>query len=233
MAEPAFYAYAYPEPAGFADRPVRPKGARYHTALREFVLPYDVVRTAADPDAALLDFCQIHVRERRRSRPLGPRRPRAVMKSERQRMTAGEMYDPMDAELAAGRGLAGALPGAQRHAARRSRRSGEDILRRLLGRGRRDSWCSPPSSATTDSNVELGERVFFNFNCVMLDVCPVRIGTSRSSVPAVQILTSDAPPRCGTAPTARSSASPSRSAPMCGWAAGRSFCLECGSARGP
>jgi len=58
MAEPAFYAYAYPEPAGFADRPVRPKGARYHTALREFVLPYDVVRTAADPDAALLDFCQ-------------------------------------------------------------------------------------------------------------------------------------------------------------------------------
>jgi hypothetical protein len=58
MAEPAFYAYAYPEPAGFADRPVRPKGARYHTDLREFVLPYDVVRTAADPDAALLDFCQ-------------------------------------------------------------------------------------------------------------------------------------------------------------------------------
>ena len=54
----AFYAYAYPEPAGFADRPVRPKGARYHTALRQFVLPYDVVRTAADPDAALLDFCQ-------------------------------------------------------------------------------------------------------------------------------------------------------------------------------
>ncbi|HVK01297.1 MAG TPA: DUF5996 family protein, partial [Gemmatimonadales bacterium] len=58
MAEPAFYAYAYPEPAGFADRPVRPQGARYHTDLREFVLPYDVVRTAADPDAALLDFCQ-------------------------------------------------------------------------------------------------------------------------------------------------------------------------------
>ena len=58
MAEPAFYAYAYPEPAGYADRPVRPQGARYHTVLREFVLPYDVVRTAADPDAALLDFCQ-------------------------------------------------------------------------------------------------------------------------------------------------------------------------------
>jgi hypothetical protein len=51
----AFYSYAYPEPAGFRDRPVTP-GARFDAKLGEFVLPYDTVRTAADPDALLLDF---------------------------------------------------------------------------------------------------------------------------------------------------------------------------------
>jgi len=56
--EPAFYAYAYPEPDGYARHPAAPAGARYDTTLREFVLPYESVRDAADPDAALLDFFQ-------------------------------------------------------------------------------------------------------------------------------------------------------------------------------
>jgi hypothetical protein len=56
--EGTFYAYAYPEPPGFADVPVRPAAARYDAALGEFVLPYEAVRTAADPDATLLDFLQ-------------------------------------------------------------------------------------------------------------------------------------------------------------------------------
>jgi hypothetical protein len=51
----AFYSYAYPEPAGFRDCPVTP-GAGYNAALGEFILPYDTVRGAADPDAMLLDF---------------------------------------------------------------------------------------------------------------------------------------------------------------------------------
>jgi len=51
----AFYSYAYPEPAGFRDRPVT-QGARFDTTLGEFILPYDSVRTAAEPDAVLLDF---------------------------------------------------------------------------------------------------------------------------------------------------------------------------------
>lgn len=54
--EPLFYAYAYPEPPGFADAPVGQEGAYYHPELREFVLPYDAVRTAANPDATLLEF---------------------------------------------------------------------------------------------------------------------------------------------------------------------------------
>jgi hypothetical protein len=51
----AFYSYAYPEPAGFRERPL-PPGARFETALGEFILPYETVRTAPDPDALLLGF---------------------------------------------------------------------------------------------------------------------------------------------------------------------------------
>jgi hypothetical protein len=55
---PAFYAYAYPEPAGFAEAPVRPDGAFYSADFREFILPYARVREAVEPDAALLEFLQ-------------------------------------------------------------------------------------------------------------------------------------------------------------------------------
>src|SRR6185312_531420 len=54
----AFYCYAYPEPAGFRTSAVRPEAASFSEALGEFLLPYDAVRQAADPDAALLGFLQ-------------------------------------------------------------------------------------------------------------------------------------------------------------------------------
>jgi hypothetical protein len=53
---PAFYSYAYPEPAGYKDAAVRPSGASYNPDLREFILPYDVVRTAESPDEVLMEF---------------------------------------------------------------------------------------------------------------------------------------------------------------------------------
>ncbi|MGC9964294.1 MAG: DUF5996 family protein [Syntrophobacteraceae bacterium] len=53
---PAFYAYAYPEPEGFDRYPVQPEEAYYHPDLREFILPYDAVRTAESPDETLLSF---------------------------------------------------------------------------------------------------------------------------------------------------------------------------------
>jgi hypothetical protein len=56
--QPYFYAYAYPEPAGFRDYPVAPQEAFYSQDLREFLLPYEAVRTATDPDGVLLEFCQ-------------------------------------------------------------------------------------------------------------------------------------------------------------------------------
>jgi len=58
LQQAAFYSYAYPEPAGYADRPVRPDGAHYSRELREFILPYEAVRGAVDPDAAVLAFAQ-------------------------------------------------------------------------------------------------------------------------------------------------------------------------------
>jgi hypothetical protein len=56
--EPAYYAYMVPEPAGFATAAVQPAAAAYSRELGEFILPYEAVRTAADPDAVLLDFAQ-------------------------------------------------------------------------------------------------------------------------------------------------------------------------------
>ena len=56
--EGVFYAYAYPQPPGFQDAPVAPEGARWDDDLAEFVLPYELVRTAPDPDAALMAFLQ-------------------------------------------------------------------------------------------------------------------------------------------------------------------------------
>ena len=55
---PAFYSYAYPEPPGFRTARVRPNAAFFSEALGEFILPYDAVRNAAQPDQALLDFLQ-------------------------------------------------------------------------------------------------------------------------------------------------------------------------------
>jgi hypothetical protein len=56
--EPLFFCVAYPEPPGFRKAGVKPSGAHYHEALQEFVLPYEHVRQAQSPDAAVLDFFQ-------------------------------------------------------------------------------------------------------------------------------------------------------------------------------
>jgi hypothetical protein len=58
MPTPVFYSYAYPEPAGFSEAKVPPDAAFYESKLREFILPYEAVRTAKKPDEVLLDFAQ-------------------------------------------------------------------------------------------------------------------------------------------------------------------------------
>jgi maltose O-acetyltransferase len=109
--------------------------------------------------------------------------------SERQKMLAGELYDPFDAELVStrerARDLCQAL-NATREADQEVRRR---ILSELFGKGGETVWMQPPFYCDYGSNIELGERVFFNFNCVVLDVCPVRIGDYTLFGPAVQIYT--------------------------------------------
>jgi hypothetical protein len=58
MPEPIFYSYAYPEPRGFSDAKVEPSFANYNPQLKEFVLPYEQMRQAESPDAALLQFAR-------------------------------------------------------------------------------------------------------------------------------------------------------------------------------
>jgi hypothetical protein len=56
--EPLFYSYAYPEPSGYAKSTIAPAGACFNTQLGEYVMPYEEMRQAADPDLALLEFLQ-------------------------------------------------------------------------------------------------------------------------------------------------------------------------------
>ena len=113
--------------------------------------------------------------------------------SERERMLAGEPYDPLDPELVAARDRARDLCAdlnATREADQDARRQ---ILRTLFGEGGETVWMQPPFYCDYGANIQLGERVFFNFNCVVLDVCEVQIGSYTLFGPAVQIYTATHP----------------------------------------
>ncbi len=111
------------------------------------------------------------------------------MPTEREKMLAGELYDPNDPELTVGRARARDLCqtlNATREGDAEARRA---VLRALFATGGDSVWMQPPFFCDYGSNIELGERVFFNFNCVVLDVCRVRIGDFSLFGPAVQIYT--------------------------------------------
>jgi maltose O-acetyltransferase len=111
------------------------------------------------------------------------------MSTERDKMLAGELYDALDPELVEARARARDLCwdlNATRDADADTRRA---LLRQLFGRGGDSVWMQPPFYCDYGSNIALGQRVFFNFNCVVLDVCPVTIGDFTLFGPAVQIYT--------------------------------------------
>ncbi|HMF77342.1 MAG TPA: sugar O-acetyltransferase [Bryobacteraceae bacterium] len=111
------------------------------------------------------------------------------MHSEREKMLAGELYDALDPDLVAGRDRARDLCqtlNATREAEQEVRRH---LLSQLFGKGGDTVWMQPPFYCDYGSNIELGNRVFFNFNCIVLDVCRVRIGDYTQFGPGVQILT--------------------------------------------
>jgi maltose O-acetyltransferase len=111
------------------------------------------------------------------------------MPTEREKMLAGQLYDPLDAELVAARESARNLCrdlNATREADQSNRRR---ILRELFGAGGDDVWMQPPFFCDYGVNIYLGRKCFFNFNCIILDVCTVRIGDHVFFGPAVQIYT--------------------------------------------
>jgi maltose O-acetyltransferase len=115
------------------------------------------------------------------------------MRSERDKMLAGELYDPLDPELVRARERARDLC----FDLNRTREAEQDIrrhiLRELLGAGGDDVWLQPPFFCDYGFNIRLGKKCFFNFNCVMLDVCQIRVGDYTLFGPAVQVYTATHP----------------------------------------
>jgi len=102
-------------------------------------------------------------------------------------MIAGELYDPLDPQLVQDRIQTRLLLKALNE----SREDDPDerirILQELLPNSLNNLWLQPPFYCDYGYNIQIGERVFFNFNCVVLDVAPVRIGNRTMFGPNVQI----------------------------------------------
>jgi len=110
-------------------------------------------------------------------------------RTERQKMLDGELYDPLDPDLVAARVHARDLCQALNATTETQQDERGRILRALFAAGGDTVWMQPPFYCDYGTNIELGERVFFNFNCIVLDVCRVRIGDFTLFGPAVQIYT--------------------------------------------
>jgi maltose O-acetyltransferase len=111
------------------------------------------------------------------------------MRSERQKMLAGKLYDPQDGELVAARERARDLCRALNDTRESQEAERRELLQDLFGSGGDTVWMQPPFYCDYGTNIHLGTRVFFNFNCVVLDVCEVRIGDYTLFGPGAQILT--------------------------------------------
>jgi len=111
------------------------------------------------------------------------------MRTEHQKMLAGELYDPFDPDLTAARVRARALCQSLNATSESEPDERRHILEDLFGTGGDTVWMQPPFYCDYGSNIHLGTRVFFNFNCTVLDVCEIRIGDYTLFGPGVQILT--------------------------------------------
>src|SRR3954465_2802981 len=160
------------------------------------------------------------------------------MRTETDKMLAGELYDPLDADLVRAAARARELCKDRNATRERDQEARRTILKQLFGQGGESVWMQPPFFCDYGSTILLGERVFFNFNCVVLDVCQVKVGDFTLFGPAVQLYTATHPlnaelrrPQEAGKPGERARrgcagrgcpASRSRSARTCGSEAGRS-----------
>jgi maltose O-acetyltransferase len=112
-----------------------------------------------------------------------------ISMTERDKMLAGELYDPLDADLVLARERARDLWQDLNQTRESEQKLRRGLLSDLFDAGGDTVWMQPPFYCDYGSNIYLGTRVFFNFNCIVLDVCEVRIGDYTLFGPSVQILT--------------------------------------------
>lgn len=120
------------------------------------------------------------------------------MARERDLMLAGELYDPMDPELVRERIRARDLCQTLNATAEADEPTRRAILKQLFAAGGDTAGVQPPFFCDYGGNIRLGQKCFFNFNCVILDVALVTIGDYTMCGPGVQIYTATHPLDAGT-----------------------------------
>jgi maltose O-acetyltransferase len=115
------------------------------------------------------------------------------MKTEKQKMLAGELYDPLDQELFNERIKARLLIKELNESREDKPDERARILQELIPNAGEGLWLQPPFYCDYGGNIKIGEKVFFNFNCVVLDVASVTIGSRAMFGPNVQIYTATHP----------------------------------------
>lgn len=108
-------------------------------------------------------------------------------------MVAGELYDPLDPELVADRLRTRLLLKELNDSREDQTKERGRILKELIPHAGKDLWLQPPFFCDYGFNLNVGDKVFFNFNCVVLDVAPVAIGSRTLFGPNVQIYTATHP----------------------------------------
>ena len=107
--------------------------------------------------------------------------------TEKQKMLAGQLYDASDPQLSAERRTARLLLGQFNQSNEDQQELRRDLLGKLLPHADEIPRIEPPFYCDYGSNIHMGQKVYFNFNCVVLDVCKVTIGSRVLFGPAVQI----------------------------------------------
>lgn len=115
------------------------------------------------------------------------------MKTEKQKMISGELYNALDTELAKERLRARLLIKDLNDSGENEEEKRKNILKELFPNVGANFWLQPPFYCDYGSNIVIGDNVFFNFNCVVLDVMQVKIGSRTLFGPNVQIYTATHP----------------------------------------
>lgn len=115
------------------------------------------------------------------------------MKTEKEKMLSGELYNALDPQLAAERRKARMLFKALNDSSEDQKEERNQIIKELIPNSGKELWLEPPFYCDYGTNITVGDRVFFNFNCVVLDVAKVTVGDRTLFGPNVQIYTATHP----------------------------------------